>query len=924
MERRELLTTYTVLNTDNDGAGSLRQAILDANANVGQDTIDFNIGAGGFHSIAPLSVLPSITDPVFLDATTQPGYAGQPLIELNGAGAGKGFVPGLTLQTGASTVRGLAINRFSGNGVTIYSDANRVLGCVIGTDAAGTQGFANLGNGVEIRGRNNVIGSAAVGGGNLISGNGYDGVIVARYDAQPSGNQIIGNRIGTDATGTAAIANGLNGVAIYASGCQVGGANTAEGNTIAYNILAGVRVGSYYFDSSSVNNLIRANSIFRNGGLGIDLGGDGPDYNDYQDFDSGPNNRQNSPALAAAYVSGAGTVVVGSLSARPNVTYTIDFYSDLEPDPSGFGEGRVYLGSTSVTADGFGIASFDQALPTAVPAGQYVSATATDSASNTSEFARTVPVTPTATSDLSVILNAPSSARVGETFTYYAYATNNGPIETTGTTLEFTLPAGVVLEQVSPDRGDYTVNGQTITIEFGDLASGSIVGALINVHPTEVGVINAAATVKADQTDPTPGNNSRNARTTVEPELAANLAIVGFPDSNSLSIGDEVVFTFVVINNGPNPTATGVTATATLPDGLEPIDATVSRGSSTISGKTVTASFGQFESFVQPAVRIRARATLAGLASVNALVRGDQEDPNDLDNSTRVDVMVNPPQAADLAIGIQATPDPVLSGQLLTYTVLVTNNGPGDSTDVVVNGQLPQGVTVVGTPQASQGTVTITGDSFKAQLGSLPAGLTSLITIGVRPVVAGVLVASAQVSAAQADSQPTNNLTTIATSAIADPVLPIITAQNLVVDRKGIQAIVLTFNKPLEPVLSTALANYSVTLHNGRGPAVSLASATYDEATRSVRLTPQKPMRFGPFYKLTVNGEGAPGVVDLGGTVLDGDYNGLQDGIFTSRIGRGTSTRPNDFQRGPVGVDTNPVVTPPTRRTPATRLRVRH
>jgi len=85
--------TFTVTTEGDDGPGSFRQAILDANANPGLDTIVFNIPRGGYRSLQPLSALPIITDPVIIDATTQPEYAGLPRIERNGTSAGAGASP---------------------------------------------------------------------------------------------------------------------------------------------------------------------------------------------------------------------------------------------------------------------------------------------------------------------------------------------------------------------------------------------------------------------------------------------------------------------------------------------------------------------------------------------------------------------------------------------------------------------------------------------------------------------------------------------------------------------------------------------------------------------------------------------------------------------------------------------------------------
>src|SRR6478672_2389911 len=119
--------TYPVTNTNDSGAGSLRQAIIDANGHRGPDSISFNIPGSGVRTIAAASELPVITSPVTIDGYTQPGASANTLesgdnakilIELNGASAGSG-ISGLTLGSGSagSTVRGLTINRFMGNGI---------------------------------------------------------------------------------------------------------------------------------------------------------------------------------------------------------------------------------------------------------------------------------------------------------------------------------------------------------------------------------------------------------------------------------------------------------------------------------------------------------------------------------------------------------------------------------------------------------------------------------------------------------------------------------------------------------------------------------------------------------------------------------------------------------------------------------------
>ena len=146
MEDRTLLSTFLVSNTGDSGPGSLRQAILDSNAATGAtNTIDFDIPGPGVQTIAPLSPLPAITNPVLIDGYSQPGYAGTPLIELNGSQAGSG--DGLTITGPDVTVRGLDINNFSqGAGIHITgtgATGDWIYGNFLGTDPTGTQAEPN-------------------------------------------------------------------------------------------------------------------------------------------------------------------------------------------------------------------------------------------------------------------------------------------------------------------------------------------------------------------------------------------------------------------------------------------------------------------------------------------------------------------------------------------------------------------------------------------------------------------------------------------------------------------------------------------------------------------------------------------------------------------------------------------------------------
>src|SRR5438270_11140668 len=153
----------------------------------------------------------------------------------------------------------------------------------------------------------------------------------------------------------------------------------------ARNIIAGNSSEGIATDNGAITGLaIRGNSIFSNGGLGIDLNLDGVTPNDAGDADTGPNNLQNFPVITSAGYSGSNVRIIGTLDTLPIGTYHIDFFSNSSIDPSGFGEGQTFIGPTDVVANGSGHATFDVTSP--APPGLKLLATATDASGNPTEF----------------------------------------------------------------------------------------------------------------------------------------------------------------------------------------------------------------------------------------------------------------------------------------------------------------------------------------------------------------------------------------------------------------------------------------------------------------------------------------------------------------------------------------------------------
>ncbi|TMG52142.1 MAG: right-handed parallel beta-helix repeat-containing protein [Chloroflexi bacterium] len=250
--------SFVVTNTADSGPGSLRQAILDANATPGPDTISFAIPGAGTHTISLLSPLPFVSDPAVIDATSQPGYAGTPLIELDGSAAGQN-ANGFDVLAD-NTVRGFVINRFSGSGIFLHGGSNLIAANYLGTDASGTAARANGGFGVlAIDSANNVIGGTLAADRNVISGNTHGIYITGTLSV---GNLIQGNFIGTDRTGHAAIGNvPYHGVTIDgASNNTIGGPTPGARNVISGNGFFGISIVRGFFSGAPASgNLVQGN-----------------------------------------------------------------------------------------------------------------------------------------------------------------------------------------------------------------------------------------------------------------------------------------------------------------------------------------------------------------------------------------------------------------------------------------------------------------------------------------------------------------------------------------------------------------------------------------------------------------------------------------------------------------------------------------
>ena len=250
---------------------------------------------------------------------------------------------------------------------------------LIGTNAAGDAVIGNSTNGVWIQGAHEsrvVFNVIAGSGAQPVTEEDRDGIRVEYGD----GTQIWGNHIGTNMAGANMGSSGAGIRIDLASNTEIGAVGGAFGNTIAFNGAQGVVIVG-----GGSGNSIQSNSIHSNGGIGIDLGDDGVTFNDGDDEDDGVNRLQNFPVITSVADKGTAATITGTLDSRPDTQYRIELFSSGACDDSGFGEGETMLGSTSVTTDGSGDATFEISVGGAAGS---ITATATDPDGNTSEFSR--------------------------------------------------------------------------------------------------------------------------------------------------------------------------------------------------------------------------------------------------------------------------------------------------------------------------------------------------------------------------------------------------------------------------------------------------------------------------------------------------------------------------------------------------------
>ena len=764
----------------------------------------------------------------------------------------------MDLADNGSTIGGTtagARNVVSGSGYfgLDLTDSDQVEGNFIGTDITGTVALGNISGGIKLTG-SSTIGGTVHGSGNVISGNGGPGITTVGLPAAQS-NLIEGNFIGVDASGIVAMPNSGSGISV--SGDQyvtIGGTTAAAANVISANGIDGVNLTL----SSPSGTVVVGNDI------GTDLSGSLKLGNAYDGI----------------YVN-ADQQVIGGI--EPSAGNVIAFNGNAGIEISASNQQATLL-SNSIFGNVHGGISFANTYPTPNhPDEQGIPSPAPNDFQN-------YPVLSSATTNGSTteILGSLNAAANTE-YVVQFFASPKAD------------PAGF-------GQGQTLLGTENVTTGTG---GGDANDVTFKIHPLFDEPCRPGWVISATATDPAGNTSEFGQDVPVQAIGDVGVAISSVPPLTAY-VDQMLSYTLTVSENGP-AAASGVMLSDMLPPGVVFMSTGTSVADVTpqFTGSAVTLNIGFMAVNTTATLTIVVRPTSAAAMQIvdEASVTSDDIDPDPTNNNATLTTTVEPD--ADLALGLEGSPGSGSVGDSVTYTLSATNHGPSTATGVLLTDTLPQGIGANVTVSASVAGVTpvVAGGQVTAFIGTLAPGASATMTITIATTIASVpeISDSAQIASSTFDPNLGNNVPSPVTTLVGYPNLQI--GVDWTGSARSITSLILSFNAPLVTSTATNPQNYALVSvgHDAifgtrDDQPVSILTPSYDASNWTVTLVPITPLRINQFYHLLVIGSTPGGITDLAGGKLAGAGPAYPGTDYVAMLAQGTKLNYLDTVRDKVSL----------------------
>ncbi len=354
----------------------------------------------------------------------------------------------------------------------------------------------------------------------------------------------------------------------------------------------------------------------------------------------------------------------------------------------------------------------------------------------------------------------PVPAAVGFECVLTWVVTNQGPYPAPAAKWSAALPNRFVLTQLAPDRGNASLDGQTMNWEIGDMAPGEAASLQVHATPEELGFFSWTGAVSSSALDESEANN--DASFSVEVRAAADLVLRWGVSPGETVPGQSIHQRLVLTNKGPSA-ATSVVVSNFIGSLASVAEAQPNQGSVSVENGVLLWNVGTMEAGSEVFAELTLLREEPGLQSCRAIAFLGEADPHPADNEATA--VTNVRLQAEVALSLGTSASTVFRGESVEYYLEVTNQGPYAATELRITDRLPAGSEILSV-QLSQGESLVEGTSFEWKVGVLPPTLVATAKIVVRLNAEGEISNLARVDFLERDLNPADNEASISTTVV--------------------------------------------------------------------------------------------------------------------------------------------------------------